>query len=56
MFIGNVISLEQSSFVPRRRILDGVVVVNEILDLGKRTRRDCMVIKIDFERAYDCVS
>lgn len=56
MFIGNVISLDESSFVPRRRILDGVVVVNEILELGKTTRRDRMVIKIDFERAYDCVN
>lgn len=35
---------------------DGVFVVNEILDLAKRTNRECLVFKIDFERAYGCVS
>lgn len=54
--IGRLISVEQSTFILGRSMSDGVVVVNEILDLSKRINRECMVLKIDFERAYDCVS
>lgn len=31
-------------------------MVNEISDLAKRENKDSMVMKIDFERACDCVS
>lgn len=54
--IGSPILAEQTTFVSGRSISDGVVVVNEILDLVKRMKRECMVLKIDFGRAYDCVS
>jgi hypothetical protein len=32
-----------------------VVVVNEVLDVAKKMGRECMVFKVDFEKAYDSV-
>ncbi|GAU17375.1 hypothetical protein TSUD_232510 [Trifolium subterraneum] len=34
----------------------GVVAVNEIIDLAKKTRKECLIFKVDFEKAYDSVS
>jgi hypothetical protein len=36
--------------------LDGVVVLNEIIDLSKRRKDECLLFKVDFERAYDTVN
>ncbi|KAK2445689.1 hypothetical protein QL285_016591 [Trifolium repens] len=36
--LGNLISSCQSTFLPQRQILDGVVVLNEIIDLAKRRK------------------
>lgn len=54
--LGGVISTCQSAFLPNRQILDGVVVVNEVVDLAKRANKSCFVLKVDFEKAYDYVS
>ncbi|KAK2411185.1 hypothetical protein QL285_046487 [Trifolium repens] len=54
--MGKLISNFQSAFLPKRQILDGVVVLNEIIDLAKRRKDVCMLFKVDFERAYDTVN
>jgi hypothetical protein len=54
--LGNLISKVQSSFLPNRHILDGVLVINEIIDLAKRRKDKCLLFKVDFERAYDKVN
>ncbi|MCH86516.1 LINE-1 reverse transcriptase like, partial [Trifolium medium] len=54
--LGKVISKLQSAFIPNRQILDGVLVVNELLDLAKRRKDKCLFFKVDFERAYDTVN
>ena len=36
--------------------MDGVVVVNEIIDLARKSRRVCLIFKVDLEKAYDSVS
>lgn len=46
----------QSAFIKGRMLVDGVVAVNEVVDLAKRTKAECLVIKVDFEKAYDSVS
>lgn len=48
--------MKQSTFVSGRNIFDGVLVVNKILDLAKREKYLDMLLKIDFKRAYDCIS
>ncbi|PNY01857.1 cysteine-rich receptor-like protein kinase, partial [Trifolium pratense] len=54
--LGKLISKVQSAFLPNRQILDGVLVVNELLDLAKRRKDKCLFFKVDFERAYDTVN
>ncbi|GAU46303.1 hypothetical protein TSUD_283280 [Trifolium subterraneum] len=51
--LGKLISTCQSAFLPQRQILDGVVVLNEIIDLAKKRKDGCLLFKVDFERAYD---
>ncbi|XP_058733800.1 uncharacterized protein LOC131605468 [Vicia villosa] len=53
--IGKLVSNNQSAFIEGRNIMDGVLVVNEVLDLAKRDKRSCVVLKVDFEKAYDRV-
>lgn len=31
-------------------------MVNEVLDLAKREKISCLVLKVDYEKAYDSVS
>ncbi|CAJ2628008.1 unnamed protein product [Trifolium pratense] len=54
--LGNLISECQSAFLPNRQILDGVLVVNKLIDLAKRRKDNCLLLKVDFERAYDTVN
>jgi exonuclease III len=54
--MGNLISEVQSAFLPNRKILDGVLVVNELIDLAKRRKDKCLFFNVDFERACDTVN
>jgi hypothetical protein len=54
--LGKLISKVQLAFLPNRQILDGVLIVNELLDLAKRRKDKCLMFKVDFERAYDTVN
>ncbi|GJX27138.1 putative RNA-directed DNA polymerase, eukaryota, reverse transcriptase zinc-binding domain protein [Tanacetum coccineum] len=54
--IATVISNEQTAFVSQRQILDGPLMVNEIIDWYKRKKERLMILKIDFEKAFDSVS
>jgi hypothetical protein len=53
--IDSVVASTQSTFVKGRNLVDGVMVVNEIIDLAKKSGRPCLVLKVDFEKAYDSV-
>lgn len=53
--IRKLISNNQSTFIPVRNIADGILTVNEVLDLAKRDKRSCMVLKVDYEKAYENV-
>jgi hypothetical protein len=35
--------------------VDEVVVVNEVVELAKKSNKDCLIFKVDFEKAYDSV-
>ncbi|GAU13879.1 hypothetical protein TSUD_262060 [Trifolium subterraneum] len=54
--MGKLISEVQSAFLPNRQILDGVLIVNELIDLAKRRKDKCLFFKVDFEPAYDTVN
>jgi hypothetical protein len=53
--MNSIIPTTQSAFIKGRNLVDGVMVVNEIIDLAKKTGRECMVFKVDYEKAYDSV-
>lgn len=54
--IEKLISSKQSSFLKGRMMVDEVVDVNEVNDLAKRSKRARLILKVDFEKAYDIVS
>jgi hypothetical protein len=31
------------------------MVVNEVVDMAKKSGKDCLILKVDFEKAYDSV-
>jgi hypothetical protein len=51
-----IIGSNRTGFVKGRNILDGVVVLHEVLHELRRSKRQGLIMKIDFEKAYDRVS
>lgn len=37
-------------------ILNGVVVLNDVVDLAKRRKEECLLFKVDFEKTCDLIS
>ncbi|MCH88112.1 LINE-1 reverse transcriptase like [Trifolium medium] len=52
----SLISPNQSALIKGRQLVDGVVAVNEVIDLARKSKRACFIFKVDFEKAYDYVS
>ena len=50
-----VVSDTQSAFVRGKQILDGVLIANEVVDEAKRLKKELLLFKVDFEKAYDSV-
>jgi len=50
------IDVLQSTFLSQRGILDIVLVANEVVDELKRKKGSGMIIKLDYEKAYDSIS
>jgi len=53
--IGSVISEAQSAFVKNRQILDGILIANEVVDEARKTKKEVLLFKVDFEKVYDSV-
>lgn len=51
-----LIFANQYVFLTGRFLVDRVVVVNVIVDLVKRSKKSCLIFKVDFEKSYDSVS
>ena len=51
-----VISENQSAFLSGRFILDGPLMVNELMGWIKKKGRQAFMLKLDFEKAYDNVN
>jgi hypothetical protein len=50
-----IISPTQTAFMPGRHILEGVVILHETIHELHRKKLDGVLLKIDFEKAYDKV-
>ncbi|GAU40818.1 hypothetical protein TSUD_398020 [Trifolium subterraneum] len=55
LVIGSVISETQTAFVKDRQILDGILIANEVVDEARKSKKELMLFKVDFEKAYDSV-
>jgi hypothetical protein len=50
-----VIGSSQTAFLPGRNIMEGVVVLHETIHELHRKKKDGVILKLDFEKAYDKV-
>lgn len=48
-----LISHNKLVFLQRRVLVDGVAFVNEVIDMAKRSKKECLIFKVDLEKAYD---
>ncbi|GKB50421.1 RNA-directed DNA polymerase, eukaryota [Tanacetum coccineum] len=53
--LGGIINEVQSAFVKERQILDGPFILNEVISWCKRKKKQTLLFKVDFEKAYDSV-
>ena len=53
--ISSVISEEQLAYVSGRCILDGPLILNEVISWTRRSKDPSLLFKIDFEKAFDSV-
>ncbi|MFS7997684.1 putative RNA-directed DNA polymerase [Helianthus anomalus] len=54
--IGKLISMEQSAFLAGRNIVDGPLMLNEVLAWMKQAKRVGGMFKVDIQKAYDSLS
>lgn len=54
--IDSLISETQSAFVAGRYILDGPLIISEVLSFARRCGKELFMFKIDFAKAYDNVN
>lgn len=52
----SVVSREQTAFIKGRSILDGPLVVNEIINWAKKRNKKKLIFKVDFGKAFDSIS
>nr|GEW02867.1 RNA-directed DNA polymerase, eukaryota [Tanacetum cinerariifolium] len=50
-----LVSSEQSAFIKGRQILDGPMILNEMLCWCNNKKKQTMIFKVDFEKAFDSV-
>lgn len=51
-----LISKQQSAFIKGRYILESVVVAHEIVHSVVKSKEPGVILKLDYEKAYDCVN
>ncbi|KAJ9565542.1 hypothetical protein OSB04_001508 [Centaurea solstitialis] len=52
----SVISNSQSAFITGRSILDGPLIVNEVISWAKKMRKKILIFKADFAKAFDSLN
>nr|GEY33898.1 putative RNA-directed DNA polymerase, eukaryota, reverse transcriptase zinc-binding domain protein [Tanacetum cinerariifolium] len=53
--LGVIVSKVQSAFIADRQILDGPFILNEVIQWCKSKKKQSLIFKVDFEKAYDSV-
>ncbi|GJX95375.1 RNA-directed DNA polymerase, eukaryota [Tanacetum coccineum] len=53
--VDELVSHEQSALIKGRQILDGPLILNEVISWCKARNRQALIFKVDFQKAYDSV-
>nr|GEY74181.1 RNA-directed DNA polymerase, eukaryota, reverse transcriptase zinc-binding domain protein [Tanacetum cinerariifolium] len=53
--LGDIVNEVQSAFIVDRQILDGSFILNELVQWCKSKKKQSVIFKVDFEKAYDSV-
>jgi hypothetical protein len=53
--LGDIVNEVQSAFIAERQILDGPFILNEVLQWCKLKKKQSLIFKVDFEKAFDSV-
>nr|GFA10343.1 RNA-directed DNA polymerase, eukaryota [Tanacetum cinerariifolium] len=53
--LGDIVNKVQYAFIADRQILDGPFILDELIQWCKRKKKQFLVFKVDFEKAYDSV-
>ncbi|GJU72271.1 RNA-directed DNA polymerase, eukaryota [Tanacetum coccineum] len=53
--LGDIVNEVQSAFIADRQILDGPFILNEVLQWCKVKKKQSLIFKVDFKKAYDSV-
>lgn len=52
----SLIGETQSAFIKERQILDGALIANEMVQWAKKNKKEVVLLKLDFQKAYDSIS
>nr|GEV81091.1 RNA-directed DNA polymerase, eukaryota [Tanacetum cinerariifolium] len=53
--LDDIVNEVQLAFIADRQILDGSFILNEVIQWGKVKKKQALIFKVDFEKAYDSV-
>ena len=53
--LGDLVNEVQSAFIANRQILDGPFILDELIHWCNSKKKETMIFKVDFEKAYDSV-
>ncbi|GJR53414.1 RNA-directed DNA polymerase, eukaryota, partial [Tanacetum coccineum] len=53
--LGDIVNEVQSAFISDRQILDGPFILNEVIQWCNSKKKQSLIFKVDFEKAYDSV-
>ncbi|GKG09710.1 cysteine-rich receptor-like protein kinase, partial [Tanacetum coccineum] len=54
--VGILVGKAQNAFIKGRFILDVVLIANETMKYLKRKKKNSLIFKVDFEKAYDSIN
>nr|GEV53424.1 cysteine-rich receptor-like protein kinase [Tanacetum cinerariifolium] len=55
LVIGDIVSQEQSAFIKGKQIMDGPLILNEVISWCKARKEQLLMFKVDFQKAFDSV-